>query len=105
MTEPVSVTYSTPEIIKGIEEKFKKIDRKLESIQKDVTDLKIEVTEVKTEVRNLKENVRDIKTVQNTLVNEVADLKGVKSLIVPIMVAVITAFLTLLARFIPNITS
>ena len=98
MTEPGSVTYSTAEILKNI-------DRKLEAIQKDVTDLKIEITEVKTEVRNLKENVRDIKTVQNTLVNEVADLKGVKSLIVPIIVAVITAFLTLLARFIPNITS
>lgn len=103
MTEPSSVTYSTAEILKGIQDKFDKIEGKLENIQKDVTDLKIEVTEVKTEVRNLKENVRDIKTVQNTLVNEVADLKGVKSLVIPIIVAVITAFLTLLARFIPNI--
>ncbi|ACB53818.1 hypothetical protein cce_4470 [Crocosphaera subtropica ATCC 51142] len=96
MTEPSSITYSIAEMLKSI-------DRKLEALQKDVTDLKIEVTEVKTEVRNLKENVRDIKTVQNTLVNEVADLKGVKSLVIPIIVAVITAFLTLLARFIPNI--
>ncbi|MGB5769989.1 MAG: shikimate dehydrogenase [Crocosphaera sp.] len=96
MTEPSTITYSIAEVLKDI-------DRKLEAIQKDVTDIKIEVTEVKTEVRNVKENVRDIKTVQNTLVNEVADLKGVKSLVIPIVVAVITAFLTLLARFIPNI--
>ncbi len=43
-----------------------------------------------------------MKTVQNTLVQEVSDLKGVKSLIIPILVAVITAGLTLFARFIPN---
>ncbi|MGK7886555.1 MAG: DUF2730 family protein [Crocosphaera sp.] len=85
MTDPSSVTYSMPEILKGIEEKFDKIEVKLEPIQKDLTDLKIEVTEVKTEVRNVKENVRDIKTVQNTLVNQVADLKGVKSLVIPII--------------------
>ncbi len=40
--------------------------------------------------------------VQNTLVQEVSDLKGAKSLIVPIIVAVVTAFLTLLVRLLPN---
>ncbi len=41
MNEPVTVTYSIEEVLKGIEDKFKKIDDKLDTIQKDVTDLKV----------------------------------------------------------------
>ena len=59
-------------------------------------------TALKSNVENLQETVRDIKTVQNTLVQEVSDLKEAKSLIIPIIVAVVTAFLTLLVRLIPN---
>ncbi|MDJ0510349.1 MAG: hypothetical protein QNJ64_14000 [Crocosphaera sp.] len=41
MNEPVTVTYSIEEVLKGIEDKFKKIDDKLDTIQKDLTDLKV----------------------------------------------------------------
>ncbi|EAZ92974.1 hypothetical protein [Crocosphaera chwakensis] len=100
MNDPSTVTYSTAEILKRIEDKLDKQSEKIGVIE-------VKLTAVETEVKNLKEDVRDIKNVQNTLVTEVSDLKGVKSFIIPIFVAVITAFitafLTLIARLIPNI--
>lgn len=39
---------------------------------------------------------------QTGLVNDVSSLKGAKSLIVPIVVAILTSVLTLLIRAIPN---
>lgn len=97
MNEPSTVTYTTAEILKRIEDKLDKQSEKIGVIE-------VKLTAVETEIKNLKEDVRDIKTVQNTLVKEVSDLKGVKSLIIPIVVAVATALLTLLFRLVPNIT-
>ena len=77
-------------------------ETKLEKIETRLTNLEVGQTALKSNVENLQETVRDIKTVQNTLVQEVSDLKGAKSLIIPIIVAVVTAFLTLLVRLIPN---
>ncbi len=45
--------------------------------------------------------IKELKNTQATLAADVADLKGVKSLIIPIVVAVTTAILTLVARTIP----
>ncbi|MDJ0661821.1 MAG: shikimate dehydrogenase [Crocosphaera sp.] len=99
MNEPSTVTYPTAEVLKELKQDIKEVNQKLEKL----STISVELAEVKTEVRNLKEDVRDIKTVQNTLVKEVSDLKGVKSLIIPIIVAVATALLTLLFRLVPNI--
>ena len=84
------------------EMKCEKVETKLEKIETRLTNLEVGQTALKSNVENLQETVRDIKTVQNTLVQEVSDLKGAKSLIIPIIVAVVTAFLTLLVRLIPN---
>jgi hypothetical protein len=43
-----------------------------------------------------------IDTEQKTLIKDIADLKGAKSLIIPIIVAVTTSLITLLIRAIPN---
>ena len=99
---PVTVTYSLEEVLGELKESIKDVNRRLDSIQKDVNYLKVGQTELKTEMRNLKEDVKEIKTVQNSLVDEVSNLKGIKSLIIPIVVAVATALLTLLVRLIPN---
>ena len=45
--------------------------------------------------------IKELKNTQATLAADIADLKGVKSLIIPIVVAVTTAILTLVARTIP----
>ncbi|MDJ0730966.1 MAG: shikimate dehydrogenase [Crocosphaera sp.] len=114
MNEPSTVTYPTAEILSRIEdkidsnqketfEKFKELSQKIDKQSEKIGAIEVKLTAVETEVRNFKEDVRDIKTVQNTLVQEVSDLKGVKSLIIPIVVAVATALLTLLFRLVPNI--
>ncbi|MGK7957868.1 MAG: shikimate dehydrogenase [Crocosphaera sp.] len=129
---PITVTYSLEEILKkidgnldkldtkldNIEQKFdnkldnleKKFDAKFDKIEVRLTNLEVGQTKLNTEVQNLKEtdilnlreDIKDIKTTQNSLVQEIADLKGVKSLIIPIVVAVATALLTLLFRILPN---
>ncbi|MGK7895274.1 MAG: hypothetical protein AB4372_17040 [Xenococcus sp. (in: cyanobacteria)] len=50
---------------------------------------------------DLTESIKELRNTQKTLAADVADLKGAKSLIVPIVVAVTTAILTLVARTIP----
>lgn len=84
MNEPSTVTYPTADILLRIENKLDKQSEKLTTIE-------VELAEIKTEVRNLKEDVRDMKTVQNTLVKEVSDLKGFRSLILPLIVGGISA--------------
>ena len=84
MNEPSTVTYPTAEILTRIENKLDKQSDKLTTIE-------VELAEIKTEVRNLKEDVRDLKTVQNTVVKEVSDLKGFRSLILPLIVGSISA--------------
>ncbi len=53
MSEPVTVTYSIEEILKGIETKFDKIDGKLDKLSHDATDLKVGLAELKTEVNGI----------------------------------------------------
>ena len=100
---PITVQYPLEHVLGELKQSNKEVNQNLANIQKDVNDLKVGQIELKTEVRNLKEDVKEIKTVQNSLINEVSNLKGVKSLIIPIVVAVSTALLTLLVRLIPNV--
>ncbi len=97
MNEPSTVTYPTADILLRIEDKLDKHSEKLTTIE-------VELAEIKTEVRNLKEDVRDMKTVQNTLVKEVSDLKGFRSLILPLIVggisAVIGGIVTVVGRLV-----
>ncbi len=88
---------------KKFDAKFDKIEVRLTNLEVGQTKLNTEVQNLKeTDILNLREDIKDIKTTQNSLVQEVADLKGVKSLIIPIVVAVATALLTLLFRILPN---
>ncbi len=100
---PITVKYPLEEVLGELKQSIKDVNQKVTTLQKENNDLKVGQTELKTEVRNLKEDVKEIKTVQNSLINEVSNLKGVKSLIIPIVVAVSTALLTLLVRLIPSV--
>jgi TolA-binding protein len=78
------------------------ITEKLDSLQKDVTDLKVDMAEVKTELKIIDRRLEKVEGTQDALIQDVSDLKGSKSLIIPVVVAVLTSILTLLVRSIPN---
>ena len=94
MSEQTTVTYSLETILKDI-------NSKLEALQKDVGELKTDIVEVKNELKNIDKRLEKVEKSQEGLVKDVADLKGAKSLIIPIVVAVITSIATLLIRSIP----
>ena len=99
-----------PTIIEtDLKEVLDRIDKRLNSIESDLTTIKVDVATVKTTVNSLEtrmdklDNRLDkIDTEQKTLIKDIADLKGAKSLIIPIIVAVTTSLITLLIRAIPN---
>ncbi|MCZ8119892.1 MAG: shikimate dehydrogenase [Microcystis sp. LE18-22.4A] len=78
------------------------ITEKLDSLQKDFTDLKVDMAEVKTELKIIDRRLGKVEGTQDALIQDVSDLKGSKSLIIPVVVAVLTSILTLLVRSIPN---
>ena len=75
------------------------------STSKSFDDIKELIEKNNNEIKELIEKnsneTKELKKAQETLAADVADLKGAKSLIVPIVVAVTTAILTLVARTIP----
>ncbi|MCZ8223031.1 MAG: shikimate dehydrogenase [Microcystis sp. LE19-84.1B] len=78
------------------------ITEKLDSLQKDFADLKVDIAEVKTELKIIDRRLGKVEGTQDALIQDVSDLKGAKSLIIPVVVAVLTSILTLLVRSIPN---
>ncbi|MDJ0601452.1 MAG: shikimate dehydrogenase [Crocosphaera sp.] len=126
MSEPVTVRYSLEEILKEIKQEIKDVNTKLDDVQKDVnTKLDDVQKDVNTKLDNLQKDVTDLKvgqatltekvsgidkrlekveTEQDTMVKAISDLQGFRSLIVPIVVAVATALLTLLFRLVPNLS-
>ena len=102
MNEPVTVTYSLEEVLKGIEDKFNKIDAKLDTLQKDHTDLKEGQATLTEKVSRKDKPHEKVESEQDTMVKAISDLQGFRSLVVPLVVAVATALLTLLFRLIPN---
>ena len=85
-----------------LKEVLDRIDRRLNSIESDLTTIKVDVATVKTTVNSLENRLDKIEIEQKTLIKDMADLKGAKSLIIPIIVAVTTSLITLLIRAIPN---
>ncbi len=107
MNEPSTVTYPTADILKRIEDKLdsnhKEINQKFDKINERLTNLEVGQAQLTEKVNGIDKRLEKVESTQDILVKEVSDLKGVKSLIIPIIVAVTTAFLTLIARLVPNI--
>jgi predicted nuclease with TOPRIM domain len=81
----------------------------LREIQSDLAEIKISQARLEEKVDGLSQRVETVKKRcesiedgQKVVVNDVSDLKGAKSLIVPIVVATLTSLLTLIIRAIPN---
>ena len=97
----VQIETDLKEILTRFEQRFDKLDQKLDKLGENTTDINLRLTKVETKLDAATEDIKEIKSTQKTLTRDVSDLKGVKSLIIPIMVAVTTSILTLVIRTIP----
>ncbi len=92
-----------------LKEILNKLEQKLENLQSDVSGLRqqdipninIKLENLSTRMSQVEKTVDKVSTKQETIEKDVSDLKGAKSLIIPIVVAVTTSILTLVIRAIP----
>ncbi len=92
-----------------LKEILNKLEQKLDNLQNDVSGLRqqdiptinVKLENLSTRMSQVEKTVDKVSTNQETIQKDVSDLKGVKSLIVPIVVAVTTSILTLVIRAIP----
>ncbi|MEA5533165.1 shikimate dehydrogenase [Crocosphaera sp. XPORK-15E] len=114
MNEPATVTYSIAEVLKRIDdkldsnqketnEKFKEVNQKLDKINERLTNLEVGQATLTEKVGGMDKRLEKVENEQATMVKAISDLQGFRSLIVPVVVAVATALLTLLFRLVPNI--
>jgi chromosome segregation ATPase len=97
----VQIESDLKEILTRFEQRFDKLDQKLDKLNDNTTDINLRLTKVETKLDAATENIKEIKSTQKTLSTDVSDLKGSKSLIIPLVVAVRTSVLTLIIRTIP----
>jgi archaellum component FlaC len=94
-----------------LKEILNKLDQKIDNLQSDVSGLRqqdiptinVKLENLSTRMSQVEKTVDKVSTNQETIQKDVADLKGAKSLIIPIVVAVTTSILTLVIRAIPKI--
>jgi len=97
----VQIESDLKEILTRFEQRFDKLDQKLDKLNDNTTDINLRLTKVETKLDAATEDIKEIKSTQKTLGSDVSDLKGSKSLIIPLVVAVSTSVLTLIIRTIP----
>ncbi len=84
MNEPVTVKYDLADILTRIEDK-------LDKQSEEIGDIKVKLTGVETELKGMDKRLERVEKTQDTLVKEVSDLKGFRSLILPLIVGGISA--------------
>jgi prefoldin subunit 5 len=110
---PIQITTELSKVLERIDSRLDRLDAKFDTLHKEVsefrTETKVSLESVKGDIKVLDEKVdgmdkrlEKVETSQLSVVKDIADLKGAKSLIIPIIVAVTTSLLTLLIRAIPN---
>ncbi len=85
-----------------LKEILTKIDQRLERLEENMTTLKVSQARIEEKVDGLSKRAENIEKETSSSTKDISDLKGAKSLIIPIVVAVTTSLLTLLIRAIPN---
>jgi chromosome segregation ATPase len=96
-------TFMTNPIIEtDLGQLLSEIKQELSSINSRLNKLEVGQAEIRVKVDNIDKTTKELKDNQKTLTSDVSDLKGAKSLIIPIIVAVTTSILTLILRTIPN---
>lgn len=90
------------ELLNKLDGRFDKPDLKLDKIDERLNKLEVGQAEHKVKVESIDRIVNELKNNQKVLTADVAVLKGTKSLIIPLVVAVTTSILTLVIRAIPT---
>jgi len=90
-----TVTYSLEAILTRIEGKIDRIDDRL-------TKLEVGQAKLIEKVEGMDKRLERLENEQSGLVKDTSDLKGAKSLIIPVTVAIITAILTVFLRSLPS---
>jgi chromosome segregation ATPase len=101
MSEPTTVTYSLEKLLSEIQSDLKELRKDVNRIETKVSVLTEKMEGMDKRMEGMDKRLEKVELTQNDLVKEVSDLKGVKSLIVPVIVALITAAMTLVIRVIP----
>ncbi|MEA5533459.1 shikimate dehydrogenase [Crocosphaera sp. XPORK-15E] len=98
MSEQVTVTYSLEEVLKELKQEIKDVNTKLDKLNT----IEVEIAKLTEKVGGMDKRLEKVESEQGTMVKAISDLQGFRSLILPIVVAVSTALLTLLFRLVPN---
>ena len=103
---PIEIRTDLTKILDRIESNLsdfrKETNERLNKLEVGQARLEETTKSLSIQISSIDRRVEKIESGQNEVVKEVADLKGAKSLVIPIVVAVITSLLTLLIRAIPN---
>ena len=97
---PITVTYSLETVLGELKDSIKSVDQKLDTIQKDLTDLKVGQVRLTEKVEGMDKRLEKLENEQTTLVRDISDLKGFKSLILPSIVGVFSAVIGAIATLI-----
>ncbi|GBF81024.1 shikimate dehydrogenase [Aphanothece sacrum] len=96
---PITVTYPLEEVLKELKQDIKDINTKLDKLNT----IEVEIAKLSEKVIGMDKRLEKVEGEQATMVKAISDLQGFRSLIVPIVVAVSTALLTLVFRLVPNL--
>ncbi|MGK7940272.1 MAG: shikimate dehydrogenase [Crocosphaera sp.] len=105
MNEPIIVTYDLAEVLKELKQDIKEVNQKLEKLNT----IEVKLATLNEKVEGIDKRLERVENSQDIVVKEVSDLKGFRSLILPIIVggisAIIGGIVTVVARlafFTPN---
>ncbi|MGK7954980.1 MAG: shikimate dehydrogenase [Crocosphaera sp.] len=87
MNEPITVPYDLTDILKELKQDIKDVNTKLEKLNT----IEVKLATIETELKGMDKRLERVENTQDTLVKEVSDLKGFRSLILPLVVGGISA--------------
>jgi archaellum component FlaC len=98
----INVESDLKEILNKLEQKLDNLQGDVSGLrQQDIPSINVKLENLSTRMSQVEKTVDKASTNQEAIQKDVSDLKGAKSLIIPIVVAVTTSILTLVIRAIP----
>ncbi len=98
----INVESDLKEILNKLEQKLDNLQSDVSGLrQQDIPNINVKLENLSTRMSQVEKTVDKTSNNQETIQKDVSDLKGTKSLIIPIVVAVTTSILTLVIRSIP----